>query len=251
MPNQNLVLNNYFEKLEKSDVLNGKVANVNSVAFTEFGSDNIKSGQVIVNYTEKEPIADVKTKLDNLASEKNLMIIDYLEIDVENRITKGYAGEQNNTYWSNEITELTNPVTVVVELPEMYRGRAEYKAIRYHGSSTEVLDAQYNAQSGKMSFKTDKFSYYALAINKPTAVAATNPTTNTVANTVANKTTNTAATNKVTNTATTTTSAVTTGNNNPATGDEIDGYITAFIISTFIMVSIALSYKMDKYGISK
>ncbi len=249
MPSQNIILSNNFEKLTNADLVNGKVEKINSLTFSEFGNKNIKSGQVVVDYTEGEPIADVKTKLDNLAEENDLLIIDYLEINVKNRITKGYSGVQNDVYWTSEVTELENPVTISAELPELYRGKSKYKAIVYHNSDAKLLDAKYNALNGKISFETDRFSYYALAINKPVLVAAATPsntTSNTVSNTVTNTVRNTAGSSTTTN-AVTTTAAVTTGNNNPATGDEIDGYITAFAISTVIMVAIVLSYKMDRY----
>lgn len=66
-----------------------------------------------------------------------------------------------------KITETNGAVTVTITVPQALRNTdtkvaRTYKVIRVHEGKTDVLDATYDAATGKLSFATDAFSTYAL-----------------------------------------------------------------------------------------
>ena len=78
-----------------------------------------------------------------------------------------------------QITETGGDVTVTIVVPEALRNtdskvQRTYQVIRVHEGQVDVLDADYDAQSGKLSFCTDRFSTYALVY---TDAAAGSPQT--------------------------------------------------------------------------
>lgn len=80
-----------------------------------------------------------------------------------------------------KITETNGAVTVTITLPETLRNtdakvQRTYKVIRVHEGKTDILDAKFDAATGKLSFDTDAFSTYAL-VYTDAPVAAVTPTT--------------------------------------------------------------------------
>lgn len=251
MPNRDITLQNNFSqaKLANTNEPEGKSSKkITSLKINEIGSNNVSSGITKVIYGAATPSDEIQNVMDSAASNSGCTVFEYLNIRILNRIRKGGAQSE---YWENEMTDLNSPVTVIIGL-STNKSQAPYKVVRYHNGKAEVLDAEYNEEKQTISFQSDKFSYFALASVPPTANNNTNKTSTTTSttktttsstNTVTNKSTNTTTTN--TTDTTSTTNAVVTSNNNPKTGDEIDNYVTSFIISVIIMVAIVLSYKMD------
>ena len=82
------------------------------------------------------------------------------------------------------LNQLKEPISITVTLPEELKGDYNYKVIRSHEKAdgtteTEVLDAVKNAD-GTITFKTDRFSTYAIAYSTNEA-KGTNGTTGTKA----------------------------------------------------------------------
>lgn len=80
------------------------------------------------------------------------------------------------------LNQLKEPISITVTLPEELKGDYNYKVIRSHKKAegtteTEVLDAVKNAD-GTITFKTDRFSTYAIAYSTNEA-KGTNGTTGT------------------------------------------------------------------------
>lgn len=66
-----------------------------------------------------------------------------------------------------EVSETTGLITITFEMPEELKNKDNsvvrtYKVMRYHDGKVDVLDAKYDAKTGKLSFETDKFSTYAV-----------------------------------------------------------------------------------------
>ena len=89
-----------------------------------------------------------------------------------------------------EISETKGLVTITFEMPEELKNKdasvtRTYKVMRYHDGKVDVLDAKYDAKTGKLSFETDKFSTYAVVYsdakvsNTTTSAPKTGDTTNT------------------------------------------------------------------------
>ena len=75
-----------------------------------------------------------------------------------------------------KVTETNGAVTVTIVIPESLRNtdatvNRTYQVIRVHEGKTDVLDAAYDAKTGKLSFSTDAFSTYAV-VYTDTSVAA-------------------------------------------------------------------------------
>ena len=77
---------------------------------------------------------------------------------------------------SKTVANLTAPVKVSVVLPEslintnraLYR---QYKVVRIHGDQVDVLDAEFDAATKKLSFYSDKFSTYAVVYSDSAVTA--------------------------------------------------------------------------------
>ena len=66
-----------------------------------------------------------------------------------------------------KVTETNGAVTITVSLPEDLRNTdttvsRTYKVVRIHEGKTDILDAVYDAATGKLSFETDAFSTYGI-----------------------------------------------------------------------------------------
>ena len=93
-----------------------------------------------------------------------------VELDLDKIVSKG----ENNGYWESPITEFENPVSVSLQLPaDALSANETYSVVRNHNGEYEELDAEYDAESGNLTFDTNRFSEYTL-IKKATEVASNN-----------------------------------------------------------------------------
>lgn len=89
-----------------------------------------------------------------------------------------------------KVTETNGAVTVTVVVPENLRNtdakiQRSYKVIRVHNGKTDMLDAVYDAKTGKLSFQTDAFSTYALVYTDTVVAAPSTPYTGDSTNLIA------------------------------------------------------------------
>ena len=93
-----------------------------------------------------------------------------VELDLDKIVSKG----ENNGYWESPITEFENPVTVSLQLPaDALSANETYSIIRKHDGEYEELDAEYDSESGNLTFETNKFSEYTLIKKAVSATANT------------------------------------------------------------------------------
>lgn len=113
----------------------------------------------------KEEVSKAETELDNII--KDIAVspkqkkIEYFDISMRKNIKTG-----NNEVKSSEIKDTKNEVTVELELSEEARNvpsgfTRNFYVIRIHDSKVDRLDATRNGNN--LSFKTNKFSTYAVA----------------------------------------------------------------------------------------
>ncbi len=113
--------------------------------------------------------------------------------------------------------ELSSEITVSVTLPaklintDSSKTRT-YKVVRIHDGAADLLNADFDASTGKLSFKTDRFSTYAIIYQDTAAAASGNGSTGTTAATGTGTTANTSAS------VSRTTSSVETGDTAPYAG---------------------------------
>ncbi len=84
----------------------------------------------------------------------------YLDIN----IYKDVAGQQG------EITETAKEIALSVDMPEDMKkavtADSEIEVVRVHEGEAESIDCTYDEETGKVSFETDKFSTYVLALKE-------------------------------------------------------------------------------------
>lgn len=120
-----------------------------------------------------------------------------------------------------EVSETTGLITITFEMPEVLKNKDNsvvrtYKVMRYHEGKVDVLDAKYDAKTGKLSFKTDKFSTYAVVYSDAKVSNTTTPTSQA-----------------------TTSQAPATQTPAPQTGDTINAFVYIALLC-FAMCSVAL-----------
>ena len=126
---------------------------------------NINIDLQIKDVSQNVPAAD--KALVEKALDKNTVGL-YLDITLTKQIGKNDAVK---------ITETNGAVTVTVTVPENLRNTDEkvvrtYKVIRVHEGKTDILDAAFDAKTGKLSFSTDAFSTYAVVYTDTPVVAS-------------------------------------------------------------------------------
>ncbi len=114
---------------------------------------------VAVEDVSKAVSAENKKLAEDLVKEKakDYAIGAYLDL---NLIIERSTGSDRITH------ELGGPLTVTVTLPENLidgtKNRA-YKIVRIHNGKAELLDTEFDAKKGTLTFQTDRFSTYAIA----------------------------------------------------------------------------------------
>ncbi|MBP3300245.1 MAG: hypothetical protein J6M34_01920 [Clostridia bacterium] len=145
----------------------------------------------------------------------NGQITHYLDINLINEKRFGLY---------ERITETEKEVIFSLELPEEFWNsngefHRNYRIVRIHDGKTDILQANFDKNTGRITFKTDAFSTYAISYQDVPAadVENTNTVTNTSSNVSSNKTSDT-----VTDTTQTTDGSDLTLDTNSATDAESD-----------------------------
>lgn len=119
----------------------------------------------------------------------NGQITHYLDINLINEKRFGLY---------ERITETEKEVIFSLELPEEFWGsngefHRNYRIVRIHDGKTDILQANFDKNTGRITFKTDAFSTYAISYEDVPAadVENTNTVTNTSSNVSSNKTSDT------------------------------------------------------------
>lgn len=141
------------------DITNGKEVTSVSDETVENIKEAIDNGQVISTEVQVTPVKETevnaqdKKVLEDYIDE-NVNIAQYLDINILVKADNQVIGE---------INQLNKEITFTVAIPEdlMKEGRTFY-IIRVHDGKAETLDTVEN-EDGTLTFKTDKFSTYALA----------------------------------------------------------------------------------------
>ena len=142
---------------------------------TTFDESDEELTDKILTEDEKAQAAgkDIKIKLsidnisDNASDEDNKLIKNRLTVsqkvgmilDIKLNMTIGADSKQ--------VYETAQEITLSAEIPEELLNNnsdiiRKYSVIRIHDSKAEILKSEYNAQTKKITFKTDRFSTYAI-----------------------------------------------------------------------------------------
>ena len=142
---------------------------------TTFDESDEELTNKILTEDEKAQAAgkDIKIKLsidnisDNASDEDSKLIKNRLTVsqkvgmilDIKLNMTIGADSKQ--------VYETAQEITLSAEIPEELLNNnsdiiRKYSVIRIHNSKAEILKSEYNAQTKKITFKTDRFSTYAI-----------------------------------------------------------------------------------------
>ena len=162
------------------NVANGKEVTSVSKETAEKIAEAIDNGQVIstevqVENMKAENVTTADKTLVEKAIDKNANVGQYFDISI---VVKAENKELGN------ITKLDDQLTFTVAIPEeLKKENREFSIVRVHEGKAEKLDTVEN-KDGTLTFKTDKFSTYALVYvdsvddDTPTPTPNPNPTPN-------------------------------------------------------------------------
>lgn len=155
----------------------------NEVANT---ANNIKNGNIdlslngddaFLNGTAKLEIKDVENISDNRkeqfinkANSDGYEINSYLDMSLFNTIYKGGITDSNGNYaaWDTQVDNIENDASITLELTEDIRDKKIVLVHETHNGDEitgyELIDTVYNEENNTITFKTNSFSNYAIAI---------------------------------------------------------------------------------------
>ena len=133
-------------------------------------SSVVNSGNLKLEIDElsSEQIATVDEKMKQEAGKDEIQF--YLDMDLYSVVNKGTQSET----WENQLTDLNDDLSITLELANELKGTdGIFYVIREHketnGNKTYTkIPATYDKEAGKVTFLTNKFSTYALVLEKET-----------------------------------------------------------------------------------
>lgn len=164
-------LNPKFEKVDATATSEASAVS-NVVVTIDKGENAFGTGTPKLEVTDVKSMSPERENEFDKATNEGFTINNFLEISLYNAIYKG--GKKTNNKidsWDTEIHELQNKATIGLELDEALNGNEvqvihevrdnDNKIVGY-----DVIDAQYDKARNTVTFETDGFSTYAIAVKK-------------------------------------------------------------------------------------
>lgn len=156
MPNTNLHLRAIFK--ESPDEIKADATGVTGGSITG-GEKVINSGNLRLSVIDSNMTAEQKAQMQNSTAASNTDILKYLEVDLEKFVSKGNSGEE----WTEDLEELSEKIEITLNVGTDLDANETYVVVREHNGVYEQIPAAYDKTAGTLTFKSDKFSDYALA----------------------------------------------------------------------------------------
>ncbi len=154
--------------------ISNNISEIRESVLTKDDEEAIANGATVDVYIEVQEISNsVSTETVNKVKEKvgEEAEIVYLDLNLYKKIGDNDATSVHN---------LNSKIKITVAVPDSLKadGRT-YQIVRVHDGVAEIIDGQYNAETGEFTFETDRFSTYALTyvVETSTPDAGTNPDT--------------------------------------------------------------------------
>ena len=123
---------------------------------------DVKTEVVVKKVEETKLDAAVKKEIDEKIKDNNLVVAQYLDLSIVIFADNAELGK---------VTELTEEITYTIAIPaDLAKEGREFVVVRVHDGVPEILPTTMN-DDGTLSFKTDRFSTYALAYKDDTGKA--------------------------------------------------------------------------------
>ena len=151
--------------VNKDNACSGTLANTNEEIFEKvLGDDDkflVETGKSAKVTLSVKDINNTVSLSDKALIEKNLgknKVGLYLDITLSKQVGDNTAVN---------VTETNGKVKVTISVPDSLKNNdasitRTYKVMRIHEGKVDILDATYDAKTGKLVFETDAFSTYAL-----------------------------------------------------------------------------------------
>ena len=132
----------------------------NKIELTQAEKEAIDSGatyDIVLTFKDKGANATTEEQKFIEKELEDKEIGTFLEIDLSKKIGA----------YETKLSETKGMIEITFELPQELRNtdtavHRTYNVARYHDGKMDVLDAEYDDTTGKLSFETDKFSTYAV-----------------------------------------------------------------------------------------
>ena len=161
MPSNHLHLSAIFEP--KSDIVNINDSAIKSATISMPANQINGNAELTINDDTTINTSGFK------AVAGNLTVADYLDLGLNEVVYKGTTGDS----WKTPVTELSEKMTVNIQLADQLKGYTDYTVLREHNGTITKLASTYDSATGILSFQTDAYSDYAIAHGETT----TNPNT--------------------------------------------------------------------------
>lgn len=161
MPRTNLHLCALFTKT--NDIINTDSSDVKSGSISN-GENVVDSGNIRLEVKDLSENEVAVLKDDIKENVGNDVVSAYLDMNLFSVVNKG----NKTDVWENQLTELTDNLTVTLNLADDLKGKdGSFYIIREHmetdgSKSFAKIPVIYDKENGTISFDTDKFSTYAL-----------------------------------------------------------------------------------------
>ena len=148
--------------------VNAKADRVSDGSISNVAFDNGTAKLEVDNVSSMSPQREEKF----VEAASGYEIDNYLEISLYNTIYKGGMKDENDNYlaWDREITNLDKNATLELEVTDLNASDVvvihETHDENNNVAGYEVIEATYNEDNHKITFETDSFSTYAIAIKK-------------------------------------------------------------------------------------
>lgn len=165
MPAGNVHFEALFEVTSDAVVGNSKAIGVDASS-VKLGAGEIDAGSVQLSVTDKTVTGEDKVKFET-ASGGEFTIQNYLNIDLNQVFYKGK--KDRNDVWKENLSTLKNNATISIKLNEALPAGTVVEILhKKHDGNVEVIQASYDTSTQMLTFETDEFSDYAIAVKTKT-----------------------------------------------------------------------------------
>lgn len=161
MPARNVHFEALFEATNDAVVGNSKAIGVDASS-VKLGAGEIDQGSVQLSVTDKTVAGEDKVKFET-ASGGEFTIRNYLNIDLNQVFYKGK--KDRSDVWKKNLSTLKKNATISIKLNEALPAGTVVEILhKKHDGNVEVIPASYDASTQMLTFETDEFSDYAIAV---------------------------------------------------------------------------------------
>ena len=227
MPEEGFALDCNFESVKDDAYIDTKAVTAATISGAE---STVKNGTLELSVMDIDDRDEEKALVSGGKIASADSVVAYLDIMLSNMV---YMGSEDET-WETVLESISSPITVTLTLSDsIAKSATSFYVVREHDGEYQQASVAFDASSKTISFKTDKFSYYALVKGAPPANATSTPSS-----TPNNTSTSTSPTSSTTtNTGSTTSSSTTSGSTTPKTGDT--DRVTPLVIGIALSAGIA------------